>query len=72
VENCGRFDGGFDVPFTGYQGFRRRVHDGCASGRGVRFSKNSLYSSTLQGFVRNRWNYEHNLAFLLDSQAKFP
>jgi hypothetical protein len=26
----------------------------------------------LQGFVRNRWNYRHNFAFLLDSQAKFP
>jgi len=34
--------------------------------------KNSLYSSTLRKFVRKRWNHVHKLAFLLDSQAKFP
>jgi hypothetical protein len=36
------------------------------------FTKKLAYSSTLHGFVRKRWKYEHNLAFLLDSQAKFP
>jgi hypothetical protein len=35
-------------------------------------SKNPLLSNTLQRFVRKRWNYRHNFAFLLDSQAKFP
>jgi hypothetical protein len=34
--------------------------------------KNPLLSNTLHWFVRKRWNYRHNFAFLLDSQAKFP
>jgi hypothetical protein len=34
--------------------------------------KKPLLSNTLQRFVRKRWNYRHNFAFLLDSQAKFP
>jgi hypothetical protein len=34
--------------------------------------KNPLLSNTLRGFMRKRWNYRHNFAFLLDSQAKFP
>jgi hypothetical protein len=31
-----------------------------------------LLSNTLNRFVRKRWNYSQNFAFLLDSQAKFP
>jgi len=38
----------------------------------IRNQKNPLLSNTLQRFVRKRWNYGHNFAFLLDSQAKFP
>jgi hypothetical protein len=39
------------------------------NGRGL---KNPLLSSALNRFVRKCWNYGHNFAFLLDSQAKFP
>jgi len=34
--------------------------------------KKPLLSNTLNRFMRKRWNYGHNFAFLLDSQAISP